>query len=49
MISHAIEQGRAQGARLVQLTSNAARVDAHRFYARLGFSQSHLGFKMKLR
>lgn len=49
MIGHAIEQGRACGARLVQLTSNAARLDAHRFYARLGFSQSHLGFKMKLR
>lgn len=49
MIGHAIEQGRAQGARLVQLMSNATRLDAHRFYARLGFSQSHLGFKMKLR
>lgn len=49
MISHAIEQGRAQGVRLVQLTSNSARHDAHRFYTRLGFSQSHLGFKMKLR
>ena len=49
MISHAVEQGRAHGVRLVQLTSNAARHDAHRFYSRLGFSQSHLGFKMKLR
>jgi GNAT superfamily N-acetyltransferase len=49
MIRHAIDQGRALGVRLVQLTSNAARLDAHRFYARLGFSQSHLGFKMKLR
>ena len=49
MISHAVEQGRAQGVRLVQLTSNATRLDAHRFYTRLGFTQSHLGFKMKLR
>ena len=49
MISHAIEQGRQTGARLVQLMSNATRTDAHRFYTRLGFSQSHLGFKMKLR
>jgi len=49
MINHAIEHGRANGARLVQLMSNANRHDAHRFYARLGFSQSHLGFKMKLR
>ena len=49
MINHAIEQGRADGARLVQLMSNATRLDAHRFYTRLGFSQSHFGFKMKLR
>lgn len=49
MISHAIEQARACGARLVQLMSNANRAGAHRFYSRLGFSQSHLGFKMKLR
>ena len=49
MINHAIEQGRASGVRLVQLMSNATRHDAHRFYQRLGFSQSHLGFKMKLR
>ncbi|MGU3410711.1 GNAT family N-acetyltransferase [Microbacterium sp. M1A1_1b] len=30
---------------LVQLTSDAARVDAHRFYERLGFTASHVGFK----
>ena len=30
---------------LVQLTSDAARVDAHRFYERLGFVPSHVGFK----
>lgn len=33
------------GASLVQLTSDAARVDAHRFYRRLGFTDSHVGFK----
>ncbi|GAB2467120.1 GNAT superfamily N-acetyltransferase [Conyzicola lurida] len=33
------------GVGLVQLTSDAARVDAHRFYERLGFERSHLGFK----
>ncbi|SOE17271.1 predicted N-acetyltransferase YhbS [Hoeflea halophila] len=49
MISHAIEQAKTRGARLVQLMSNASRAEAHRFYSRLGFSQSHLGFKMKLR
>lgn len=30
---------------LVQLTSDAARADAHRFYTRLGFVDSHVGFK----
>ncbi len=35
----------AAGATLVQLTSDAARVDAHRFYERLGFVASHVGFK----
>lgn len=33
------------GAPLVQLTSDAARAEAHRFYRRLGFVDSHIGFK----
>jgi hypothetical protein len=33
---------------LVQLTSDAARVDAHRFYERLGFTGSHVGFKYRV-
>lgn len=48
MIRHAIEEGRRRGVRLVQLTSNVARTDAHRFYEGLGFSRSHAGFKLKL-
>jgi GNAT superfamily N-acetyltransferase len=32
----------------LQLTSNTARPDAHRFYERLGFEPSHVGFKMRL-
>jgi len=32
-------------AAMVQLTSDAAREDAHRFYRRLGFVDSHVGFK----
>lgn len=48
MIGFAIEKGRQAGARLVQLTSNSKREAAHRFYRRLGFSQSHAGFKMNL-
>ncbi|WP_159953289.1 GNAT family N-acetyltransferase [Rhizobium sp. 18065] len=49
MIAFAVERARAEHMRLVQLTSNAARTDAHRFYARLGFAPSHLGFKLKLK
>ncbi len=49
MIGYAVDRARTEGMRLVQLTSNAARKDAHRFYERLGFAPSHLGFKLKLK
>ncbi|KQV20618.1 MULTISPECIES: GNAT family N-acetyltransferase [unclassified Kitasatospora] len=49
LIEWAIEQSRTLGAELVQLTSDATRTDAHRFYERLGFTGSHLGFKLDLR
>ena len=35
----------ATGSSIVQLTSDEARIDAHRFYERLGFVGSHRGFK----
>jgi GNAT superfamily N-acetyltransferase len=35
----------ALDAGLVQLTSDVVRTDAHRFYERLGFVASHVGFK----
>lgn len=49
MIGFAIERARANGMRFVQLTSNGTRKDAHRFYERLGFVPSHVGFKLKLK
>ncbi|WP_434730056.1 GNAT family N-acetyltransferase [Rhizobium binae] len=49
MIEFAIAEAKGRGVRLVQLTSNAIRRDAHRFYERLGFKPSHLGFKMALK
>lgn len=49
MIDFAVERARHDGMRLVQLTSNAVRKDAHRFYERLGFTPSHIGFKLKLK
>jgi len=48
MISWAVGEGRRRGAALVQLTSDKSRVEAHRFYERLGFAQSHAGFKLSL-
>ncbi|AXL11351.1 GNAT family N-acetyltransferase [Microbacterium foliorum] len=38
----------ALGAAMVQLTSDAARADAHRFYERLGYVGSHVGFKYQV-
>ncbi|MDR7027207.1 GNAT superfamily N-acetyltransferase [Rhizobium rosettiformans] len=49
MIEFAVDRARQDGMRLVQLTSNAVRKDAHRFYERLGFTPSHIGFKLKLK
>lgn len=48
LIQWAVDESRRQGCRLVQLTSDASRSDAHRFYERLGFSASHVGFKLAL-
>ena len=48
MLTWAIEYGRGRGCRLVQLTSDVSRLDAHRFYERLGFASSHVGFKLLL-
>ncbi|MFF3345768.1 GNAT family N-acetyltransferase [Streptomyces sp. NPDC002779] len=47
-IEWAVDESRRQGCQLVQLTSDASRTDAHRFYQRLGFEASHVGFKRVL-
>ena len=44
----AIGRARELGCYRVQLTSNTARPDAHRFYEQLGFVPSHVGFKLLL-
>ncbi len=44
----AVDQARARGCRLVQLTTDATRADARRFYERLGFEASHVGMKLRL-
>ncbi|POX56900.1 GNAT family N-acetyltransferase [Streptomyces sp. Ru71] len=48
LIEWAVEESRRLGCQLVQLTSDKSRADAHRFYERLGFEASHLGFKLTL-
>ncbi len=48
LVRFAIDQARAAGCRIVQLTSNKTRTSAHRFYARLGFEMSHVGMKLIL-
>ena len=49
MMDYAVEEAKRRDCRLAQLTSNAGREDAHRFYERLGFVRTHAGFKMKLK
>ncbi|WP_428428333.1 N-acetyltransferase family protein [Pararhizobium sp.] len=49
MMRFAVETARAQGLSKVQLSSNKQRIDAHRFYERVGFEPSHLGFKIRLK
>jgi len=49
MIAWAAETARARGdCPFLQLTSDKRRLDAHRFYERLGFQRSHEGFKLAL-
>ncbi|MFJ1748932.1 GNAT family N-acetyltransferase [Streptomyces sp. NPDC088116] len=48
LIEWAVDESRRQGCQLIQLTSDASRTDAHRFYERLGFTASHVGFKLSL-
>jgi GNAT superfamily N-acetyltransferase len=45
----AIARAEARGCHLAQLTSNKLRVDAKRFYERLGFQATHEGMKLPLK
>lgn len=49
MMRWTVERAKQRGAHVVQLTTHKTRVDAHRFYERLGFKGSHLGMKLNLK
>jgi GNAT superfamily N-acetyltransferase len=48
MMAYAVDRARERGCRMVQLTTDKRRTDAHRFYASLGFVASHEGMKLTL-
>ncbi|TRW95751.1 GNAT family N-acetyltransferase [Paracoccus sp. M683] len=48
MMADAESRARAAGCSLMQFTTNKARSDAHRFYDRMGFTPSHIGYKKPL-
>jgi GNAT superfamily N-acetyltransferase len=48
MMRWAVEESRRHGCSQVKLTRSRARADAHRFYERLGFEPTHIGFKILL-
>jgi ribosomal protein S18 acetylase RimI-like enzyme len=48
MVRWAVEEARARGCKLVELLTHHTRVEAQRFYERLGFSRSHVGMTIRL-
>jgi GNAT superfamily N-acetyltransferase len=48
LMEEAHQIARKRGCRLAQLTSDQQRPDAHRFYEQLGYTPSHIGFKLVL-
>lgn len=48
LVAWVADRAREHGATVLQLTSDRSRVDAHRFYERLGFQATHIGMKRSL-
>jgi ribosomal protein S18 acetylase RimI-like enzyme len=48
LVHDAIKRAKAASCSLVRLTTDATRKDAHRFYERLGFSATHIGYKLEI-
>lgn len=47
LVQWAIAEAKAKGCNLVELLAHQTRVDAQRFYLRLGFQLSHAGMTMR--
>jgi ribosomal protein S18 acetylase RimI-like enzyme len=47
LVGWAIEQSRGKGCKLVELLTHHSRLDAQRFYERLGFQRSHVGMTIR--
>ncbi len=47
LVRWAVAQSRAKGCKLVELLTHHTRVDAQRFYERLGFARSHVGMTIR--
>jgi ribosomal protein S18 acetylase RimI-like enzyme len=47
LVQWAVAKARAKGCKLVELLTHSTRADAQRFYARLGFTASHVGMTVR--
>src|SRR5215472_13475822 len=47
LVMWAVGEAKARGCRLVELLTHQTRVDAQRFYERLGFTKSHVGMTIR--
>ena len=47
MVRWALADARGKGCRLVELLTHHTRLDAQRFYERLGFARSHVGMTIR--
>jgi ribosomal protein S18 acetylase RimI-like enzyme len=47
LVKWAISEAQSNGCRLVELLTHETRIDAQRFYKRLGFAASHVGMTLR--
>jgi ribosomal protein S18 acetylase RimI-like enzyme len=47
LVQWAVAEARGRGCKLVELLTHHTRVDAQRFYERLGFQRSHVGMTVR--